>query len=156
MAITRFTYRNPWQEMDQLTSRLGHLFTDELQVNGGSRWLPAVNVEETADELLLTAEIPGLSREDIDIEVEHNRLTIRGEKAAERSEGEDGRKYHVWERRYGSFARSFTLPNTVRAEDIAADYQNGVLTVRMPKAPEAKSRKIQVGEGAAQLSGQAR
>ena len=148
MAITRFTYRNPWQELDQLTSRLGHLVNDPTP-NG--TWVPAVNVEESGDELLLTAELPGMSRDQIDIEVENNRLTIRGEKAVERNEGEEGAKYHVWERRYGSFARSFTLPRTVRADEIAADYEQGVLTIRMPKAPEAKSRKIEIGQGAAQL-----
>ena len=147
MAITRFTYRNPFQELDQLTSRLGHLFTDE-PMNGGSAWMPAVDVEETGDELWLTADVPGLGAEDIDIEVENNRLTIRGEKQVERSEGE-GTRQHLWERRHGSFARTFTLPRSVRADHIAADYRNGVLTIRMPKAPEAKSRKIQVGEGAA-------
>jgi HSP20 family protein len=153
MAITRFTYRAPWSELDQLTSRLGHFFNDEMAGAGNGSWVPAVNVEENQDELLLTAEIPGMSREQIQIEVENHVLTIRGEKAIERSEDGEGTKYHVWERRHGSFARSFTLPRTVRSEDIAADYRDGVLTIRMPKAPEAKSRKIEigVGEGAAQL-----
>jgi HSP20 family protein len=151
MAITRFTYRTPWQELDQLTSRLGHLFTDE-PTDGGMAWMPVVDVEETGDELRLTAEVPGMDAEDIDIEVEHNRLTIRGEKQVERSEGE-GTRHHLWERRHGSFVRSFTLPRSVRADEIAADYRKGVLTIRMPKAPEAKSRKIQVREGVAQLGG---
>ena len=150
MAITRFTYRTPWQELDQLTSRLGHLF-DERSVTPGA-WVPAVDVEETPEELRLTAELPGMSREDIDVQVENNRLTIRGEKSVVRHEGEDQKKYHVLERRHGSFTRSFTLPRTVRAEEIGATYENGVLTIRMPKAPEAKSRKVEIGvEGAAQL-----
>ena len=149
MAITRFTYRNPWQELDQLTSRLGQVFASEMpaSANGGS-WTPAVNVEESGEELVLTAEVPGMTREDIEIELENNVLTIRGEKALERSVGDD-KRYHVWERRYGSFQRSFTLPRTVRGDDIRAEYEHGILTVRMPKSPEAKSRKIEIGGAAA-------
>ena len=153
MAITRFSYRNPWQELDQLTTRLGQVFSSfsgewPAKANGGT-WLPAVNVEETHDELLLTAEVPGMNREDIDIELENNILTLRGEKAQAREEESSDRRYHVWERRYGNFQRSFTLPRTVRADQISAEYRDGVLTVRMPKAPEAKSRKIEIGAGEA-------
>lgn len=147
MAITRYSYRNPWQELDQLTSRLGQMFGSDMPApaNGGN-WLPAVNVEETGDELVLTAEVPGMSAEDIDIEIENNVLTIRGEKSYEHEEGsEEDKRYHVWERRYGSFQRSFTLPRTVRGDDIKAEYKDGILSIRMPKSPEAKSRKIQIG-----------
>ena len=153
MAITRYSYRNPWQELDQLTSRLGQVFGSELPTpaNGGS-WLPAVNVEETGDHLLLTAEVPGMTADDIDIQLENNILTIRGEKSFERTEGGDEARYHVWERRYGTFQRSFTLPRTVRGDDIKAEYRDGILSVRMPKAAEAKSRKIQIGAGEAQKS----
>jgi HSP20 family protein len=146
MAITRYSFRSPWQELDHLTSRLGQVFGSEMPAStNGATWLPAVNVEETREELLLTAEVPGMTAEDIDIELENNVLTVRGEKSFERTEGEDDKRYHVWERRYGSFERSFALPRTVRAEDIHAEYQNGILTIRMPKAPEAKSRKISIG-----------
>lgn len=145
MAITRYSYRSPWQELDQLTSRLSQVFGSDMPMSAnGGNWAPPVNVEETSDELLLTAEVPGMTAEDIDIEIENNILTIRGEKSFERTEGEDDKRYHVWERRYGSFQRSFTLPRTVRGEEIKAEYQNGLLTIRMPKAPEAKSRKIEV------------
>lgn len=146
MAITRYSYRNPWHELDQLTSRLGQVFGGDMptSANGGS-WLPAVNVEESGEELVLTAEVPGMTRDEIEIELENNVLTIRGEKAQESEQGGEDKKYHVWERRYGSFQRSFTLPRTVRAEDISAEHRDGVLTVRMPKAPEAKSRKISIG-----------
>ena len=146
MAITRYSYRSPWQELDNLTSRLSQVFGSDMPspANGGS-WLPAVNVEETGDGLVLTAEVPGMTADDIDIELENNILTIRGEKSYEHAEGEDDKRYHVWERRYGSFQRSFTLPRTVRPEEIKAEYKDGILTIRMPKAPEAKSRKIQIG-----------
>ena len=146
MAIARYSYRSPWQELDQLGSRLGRIFADQTAVpENGASWLPAVNVEETGDELVLTAEVPGMSAEDIDIELENNVLTIRGEKKYAREENEEEKRHHLWERRYGSFQRSFTLPRTVRGETIAAEYQNGILTVRMPKSAEAKSRKIPVG-----------
>jgi HSP20 family protein len=69
---------------------------------------------------------------------------VRGEKSVERTEGEDERRYHVWERRYGSFARSFTLPRAVRSDAIEAKVEDGVLTIRMPKAPDAKTRKIPI------------
>ena len=146
MAITRYSYRSPWQELDTLTSRLSQVFGSEMPTpaNGGS-WLPAVNVEETRDALLLTAEVPGMTSDDIEIELENNILTIRGEKTFERTEGEDDKRFHVWERRHGSFQRSFTLPRTVRGDDIKAEYKDGILTIRMPKSPEAKSRKIQIG-----------
>ena len=146
MAITRYSYRNPWHELDQLTSRLGQVFGGDMptSANGGS-WLPAVNVEESGDAIVLTAEVPGMTRDDIEIDLENNVLTIHGEKAHESQEGGEEKKYHVWERRYGSFQRSFTLPRTVRPDDISAEYRNGVLTVRMPKAAEAKTRKISIG-----------
>lgn len=147
MAITR--YRNPWQDLDQLTNRLSRMFDDRewpRTPSGGGDWLPSVNVEEDADEILLTAELPGMSRDDVEIELENNILTIRGQKQETRTEGEE-RRYHVWERRFGTFQRSFTLPRTVRGEDISAEFESGVLHVHMPKAPEAKGRRIEIAAG---------
>ncbi len=109
-------------------------------------WTPAVNVEETPEELRLTAELPGVSADDVEIDIENNVLTVRGEKHEERSEDDAEHRVHLWERRSGSFTRSFTLPRTVNANDITADYDNGVVTVRMPKAPEARGRKIKVAQ----------
>ena len=146
MTITRYSFRNRWQELDQLTSRFGRVFGGEAQVpTTGGDWLPAVNVEESGEELVLTAEVPGMIQDDIDIELENNVLTISGDRSQEVSQTDDERRYHVWERRFGSFQRSFTLPRTVRPEDIAAEYRDGILTVRMPKVPEAKSRRIEIG-----------
>ena len=88
--------------------------------------------------------MPGLSREDLSIEVENNVLTISGEKTEQVTEGEEERRYHVWERSYGSFRRSFSLPQTISGDDIAATFENGVLTVLLPKAPEAKGRTIEI------------
>ena len=86
-----------------------------------------------------------MSHEHIELEVENNILTLRGEKSEERREDEAGAKVHLFERSYGSFQRSFTLPRTVRADQISADFEKGILTVRMPKSAEAKSRRISIG-----------
>lgn len=144
MAIARYTNRNPWRELDTLTNRLNRLFDggDWPTPSSGGDWVPAVNVEESQDELLLTAELPGMSRDDVELELENNILTIRGERAEERAS--DERRFHLWERRYGTFQRSFTLPRTVSADDISADFENGLLKVHMPKAPEAKGRRIEI------------
>ncbi|MEQ8331509.1 MAG: Hsp20/alpha crystallin family protein [Longimicrobiales bacterium] len=152
MAITRYTFRNPsvapWRELEEMSNRLARFFDESgsglsTTQNSGA-WMPAVNVEESADELLLTAELPGMSEENITLDLENNVLTISGEKQETRTEGNEERRYHVWERRYGSFQRSFTLPRTVKAEDIRATFDNGILEVHLPKAPEAKGRKIAV------------
>ena len=151
MAITRYTrgksQANPWREFDELTSRLGRAFDDSwFQAPTHKGWMPAVNVEEKKDEVVLTAELPGLGDEDVEIELENNILTIRGEKREEREEGDEESRYHLWERRYGSFQRSFTVPRTVKPDDINAAFEDGILTVHMPKVPEAKGRKISIGK----------
>ena len=144
MAIVRYVNRNPWHELDQMTNRLTRVFDGDWSASSRVRdWVPAMNVEENGDELLLTAELPGLSAADVDIELENNVLTVRGEKVQENNDSDDAR-FHVWERRYGSFKRSLALPRTVVADDISAEFTDGILTVRMPKAPEAKGRRIAV------------
>lgn len=155
MALTRFRGNwqptaTPWREMEDLTDRLTHMLGDDFFPMGRreAAWVPPVNVEEAQDELVLTAELPGMKEGDIDIELENNVLTIRGEKQETRHEEQDeSRRYHVWERRYGSFQRSFTLPRTVKAEEISASFQEGVLYVHMPKVAEAQGRKIQIRAG---------
>jgi HSP20 family protein len=149
MALVRYGPKSAfgaWPELDLFSNRLSRVFGnawDTPEPNGN--WIPAVNVEEAADALLLTAELPGMREEDVTVDLENNILTIRGEKREERDEeGEEGTKYHVWERRYGSFQRAFTLPQSVEADAIQAQFDNGVLTVRMPKAPEAKTRTIEI------------
>ena len=135
---------NPWRELDTLSNRLGRMFDEFPTPTEGGNWIPAVNVEETADALLLTAELPGMKADDIELEVENNVLTLRGEKIDIREEGAENKKYHLWERRYGSFQRSFTLPRTVRPEAIDAEFVDGILHVRLPKSPEAQGRRIAV------------
>lgn len=155
MAITRYSLRNPglsiapWREFEDMSSRLARFF-DESSSRGpanGSAWLPAVNVSESKDGLVLTAELPGMSQDDVSVEIENNVLTISGEKVEERTEGEEERRYHVWERSYGSFRRSFTLPRTVKGDEVTARFDNGVLTVNLPKVAEAKGRKVEIAQG---------
>jgi HSP20 family protein len=153
MAITKYTLRNPnlstWRDLEEVSNRLTRFFGEgpfATDTRAGA-WTPAVGVTETKDELVLTAELPGMSEDDITIELENNVLTISGEKNEERTEGDEERRYHVWERSYGSFQRSFTLPRTVKADAISAHFDQGVLTVTLPKAPEAKGRKIEISKG---------
>ncbi len=107
MALVRYAPRSTfasWPELDLFSNRLSRVFGnawDTTEPTGA--WIPAVNVEEAADELLLTAELPGMREEDINVDIENNILTIRGEKREEREEEDEGHKFHVSERRYGSF-----------------------------------------------------
>ncbi len=149
MALVRYTPNfTSWPDVDLFSNRLSRLFGNAWDTPASTGvWLPAVNVEEAADELLLTAELPGMREEDINVDIENNILTIRGEKREAREETEEtdeGHRYHVRERRHGSFHRAFTLPWSVEADAIRADFDGGVLSVRLPKAPEAKSRTIEI------------
>ncbi len=105
---------------------------------------PDTDVIETEREIRVVTEMPGLKRENIEVDVENNVLTIRGEKREERTEGEQGR-FHLAERRYGTFTRSFVLPRDVDPEQIHAEFQDGVLTVAIPKSERVRRRRIQVG-----------
>ena len=108
-----------------------------------STWMPPVDIFQTdGHELVLKAELPDMSRDDIDINVENFVLTIKGEKKAS-SEVKDEQYHHI-ERRYGTFSRSFSLPQTVDSTRVSAEYKNGVLTVRLPLREEAKPRSIKV------------
>ena len=144
MAITRF---EPFRELAAVQARLNRIFSEPYE--GGedtlarADWAPPVDVFETGQhELVLKAELPGVKKEDIDLKVENNILTIRGDRKREVETKEDG--YHRIERSYGSFARSFTLPSTVNAEGVKADYKDGVLTVTLPAREEAKPRQVQI------------
>ena len=106
-------------------------------------WMPPVDIYQTSDhELVLKAELPDMSRDDIDITVENFVLTVKGDKKFPEDVKEE--QYHHAERRYGSFSRSFSLPQTVDAAKVAAEYKNGVLTIRIPLREEAKPRQIKV------------
>ena len=144
MAITRF---DPFREFVTLQDRMNRLFGDVYQrdedVSAPGNWLPAVDIFETDNhDLVLKAELPDMTREDIEVTVEHNTLTLKGTKKFSNEVKED--QYRRIERRYGSFSRSFTLPNTVDAGKVTAEYKNGVLTVKLPFREEAKPRTISV------------
>jgi HSP20 family protein len=131
-----------------LRREIDRLFDDAfVGRGGGANWNPAVDIKETAKELRLDFELPGIKSEDVELEVENGVLIVRGQKSAERTEeGEEGR-YHLVERSYGSFYRSFQLPQGVDAEQIEADFDHGVLHVRIPKAALPQPRRIEIGGG---------
>lgn len=149
MAIMKHTYRepalSPWRNFGVEFNRLSRLFDDVgLPADGSGMWAPAVNITETKEELLLTAEVPGMTEENITVEIENNVLSISGEKSDVRTEGDEDRRYHLWERNYGAFRRAFTLPTSVKVDDVTASFENGILTIRLPKVPEAKGRRIEI------------
>jgi len=112
-------------------------------VSGHGAWLPPVDIYETADqEIVLKAELPGLKRDAIDLTVENNTLTIRGQRQPDEAAADA--QFHRSERVFGAFSRSFTLPNTVDAAKVKAEYRDGVLTVRLPRREETRPRQIAV------------
>lgn len=146
MAIVRWT--DPFREFAQLQDRLNRAFSDaygrsdEGLLSSGS-WLPPVDIYQNGEhELVLKAELPDMTREDIDVTVDKGTLTIKGEKKLSGEVKEE--QFHRVERRYGTFSRSFSLPSTVDPSRVAAEYKNGVLTVKLPMREEAKPRQIKV------------
>jgi HSP20 family protein len=137
-------------------SQLNRLFSDffgrATQEQNLTTWAPAVDIYEGENELVVKADLPDVKQEDLDIRVENNLLTIRGERKFEKKV--DEKNYLRVERVYGSFARSFSLANTVNIEAIKADYKDGVLTLNIPKREEAKPKQIKVNVGGAQAGGQ--
>ena len=139
----------PFRGVSSLQEQINRVFSDVLDRQGeGSNltaWAPAVDIYETEHELVVKADLPDVKPENLDIRVENNILTIRGERKFEKKVEENN--YLRVERSYGSFARSFSLANTVNSEAIKADYQNGVLTLTIPKREEAKPKQIKVNVG---------
>jgi HSP20 family protein len=118
-------------------------FVGEPAPSAAGHWVPPVDIFETeGHDVVIKAELPEMAREDIDVTVDHQSLTIKGTRKAPADVPED--RYRRMERRYGTFSRSFTLPNTVDSTKVSADYKNGVLTVRLPFKAEAKPRTIAV------------
>jgi HSP20 family protein len=145
MAITRF---DPFRDLAILQDRMNRLFndsygnrTEDHMLNRGT-WTPAVDIYEIDGALVVKAELPDMKREDIDVNVENNTLTIRGERELDTQIKQEN--FHRIERAYGSFVRTFSLPATVDTAKIAAEYKNGVLTVKLPVREEAKPRSIDV------------
>ena len=145
MAMTRF---DPFRDLAVLQDRMNRLFNESY---GGRRdddlmsrgtWTPAVDIFEVDGALMLKAELPDMRREDIDVNVENNTLTIRGERKLDHEIKQEN--FHRVERAYGQFSRSFSLPPTVDTGKISAEYKNGVLCVKLPVREEAKPRSINV------------
>src|SRR5260370_15203974 len=123
----------------------GNVLERSAEESNLTSWAPAVDIYETEHELVVKADLPEVDPKDLDIRVENNILTIRGERKFEKKVNEDN--YLRVERAYGAFGRSFSLANTVNSEAIKADYQNGVLTLTIPKREEAKPKQIKVNVG---------
>ena len=140
----------PFRGVTALQDQINRLFNDTFERTGEqsnlSAWAPAVDIYETEHELVVKADLPDVDPKDLDIRVENNLLTIRGERKFEKKVSEEN--YLRVERSFGSFARSFTLANTVNTDAIKAEYQNGVLTLSIPKREEAKPRQIKVSVNA--------
>jgi len=144
---------DPYRDIVTLRDRMNRLFEDMPTLRGeekdlaASAWAPAVDIYETENEVVLTAEIPGVDEKDIEIKVEDDTLTIRGERKFEKETKEEN--FHRIERAYGSFFRSFALPSYVDHDKIEAEHENGVLRIRMPKKAELKPRKVKIVKPAA-------
>ena len=139
--------RNLQDEMTRLFAGIAPSSIDRDDALRGA-WNPSVDISENKENLVLEAELPGMNREDFDLLIENNVITLKGERKFEKkSEGEN---YHRVERSYGSFMRSFTLPPTVTAEGAEAEFKNGVLRVTLPKREETKARKIEIKGGDAE------
>ena len=150
MTIVRY---DPFRDLRTLQEEVNRLFSTNLTRGFGEEgigrgaWNPSVDIYENKDNIVLEAELPGMNRDDFELSVENNVITLRGERQFEKKD--DSENYHRVERSYGSFTRSFTLPQTVTAEGATAEYRNGVLRVVLPKREETKARRIEIsGEGA--------
>lgn len=148
MSMVRF---DPFRDLAQMQDRINRIFgdaytrrfdnNDDLTQRG--EWLPPVDIYENAhQEIVLKAELPGISSEDIDLRMENNTLTVRGERKRDTEVKQD--QYHRVERSYGAFSRSFALPTRVDTDKVRADFRDGVLTITLPVKAEAKPRQIEV------------
>ncbi|HEX7937614.1 MAG TPA: Hsp20/alpha crystallin family protein [Gemmatimonadaceae bacterium] len=153
MALIRMTRRAPMAPvsksfLDDLPDRIRQMLEGSLTLEPAMPvgWMPAVDIVEKPEALFVTAELPGISAKDVDVSVDDGVLTISGEKQEEKKEGAEETQYYLFERRYGSFRRSFTLPNAVDVDKISAEFDNGMLKVTLPKAEsvKAKGKKISV------------
>ena len=152
MALVRW---DPTRELDTVHTDINRVldaFFGGRPANGATpRWTPAMDLAETEDHLVLRADLPGLEEDDVSIEIKDDVLTVSGERKAEQEERKDG--YHRVERAYGRFARSLALPQGVDPDQVKAEFDNGVLAVRIPKPTERTPHRVQIGasvEGTAQ------
>jgi HSP20 family protein len=148
--MTTITRWDPFRSLASFQEQMNRLFDGTLRTRDGesalTTWAPAVDIYETENELVIKVDLPDVNEKDLDIRVENNMLTIQGERKFEEKTSRDN--YLRVERAYGSFSRSFSLPNTVDTDAIHAEYKNGVLTVQMPKRAEAKPKQVKVRQWA--------
>ena len=147
-----FVRWNPLNEMSLLQNQMNRLFDTTLHgwpgdSNGTTQWTPAADIYEAENELVVNLDLPGVDPKMVDIQVQNNVLTIRGERQFEDKQNKDN--FHRVERSYGPFARSFTLSTAVDADKIRASYKSGVLSITLPKAEAAKPKRIQIAVSAA-------
>jgi HSP20 family protein len=149
--MATIAHLEPFRGLSNLQNQFNRIFNESYRNQADdsalTTWAPAVDIYETPNELVVKADLPDVNEKDIDVRVENNLLTIRGERKFEKSVSEEN--YLRVERTYGAFSRSFSLPNTVNAEAIGAEYKNGVLTVNLPKREESKPRQVKVTVNAA-------
>ncbi len=148
--MTMITRWDPFRELNTITDRMNRLFQDtygtqQREEGLTSSFVPAVDIYEDEHNVTVKMEVPGIDQKDIDVRLENNTLTVRGERKFEKDEKEEN--FHRIERRYGSFYRAFTLPNTLDGEKVSADYENGVLKIKLAKKAEAKPKQIKVNIG---------
>jgi HSP20 family protein len=152
MAITRW---DPFRDVLALQNRMNSLFQDYNRAQGEAdtlataAFVPPVDVYEDEHNIVLKLEVPGLKENELDIQLENNLLTVKGERKFEKEEKEEN--FHRIERRYGSFYRSFTIPSTVNSENVKASYDAGVLRIELEKPAEARPKQIKVEVGKAQI-----
>lgn len=149
--MNMITY-DPFRELRSLQDEVNRVFSSNLSRSGETglgrgAWNPSVDIFENKDQIVLEAELPGISPEDVNISIENNVLTIHGERRFEKKD--EGDNFHRVERSYGSFTRSFTLPPTVSSENVNANFDNGILRLELAKREEAKPRRIEIKAGSA-------
>lgn len=152
MSLVRF---DPFRELTDLSERLNHMFgrsmTPRMPGEAGKDaltlvdWAPMVDIAETAEEFHIKAELPEVKKEEVKVSVDNGVLRIEGERKQEKEE--KGKKYHRIERSYGSFMRSFTLPENVDDTNVRAEFKEGILHVRLPKTEKAKPKSVEVKVG---------
>ncbi len=145
MTVVRF---EPLRELSSLQNEMNRLFNtvfDTPATGANRRWVPAMDLVETADAFVLRADLPGMTQDDVKLEIEDNVLTVSGERQAEHETQQEG--FYRLERAFGAFSRSLTLPKGVNGEAVAASFANGVLEVRIPKPEQAKPRRIEIAVG---------
>ena len=144
------THLEPFRDLGGLQDRINRLFEEGLvrlrpwtsEAIEDAAWSPAVDIVETENDIVLRADLPGVDPKDVDIQVENGTLTLKGERKFEKEVKNES--YHRVERSYGSFARSFSLPNSISTEKVKAEFKDGLLTLTLPKREEAKPRTVKI------------